>query len=204
MIEGSKNLKGNDKGNNKHEISQSAKDAKKLDNKGADKLAQQKGVDPVAAALERLKAKKAEAAENAPVEQKTLIDEKGHIQPDNSDIMAQRKARRLARQAEQAETAASSTVETTQSAVQISDENPIEADPRKAAIAAALARAKAKKAAQQGDAVASSSSETAQSAVQISDENPADADPRKAAIAAAIARAKAKKAAQQAQQNEQH
>ena len=164
-----------------------------------EELAQQKGVDPVAAALERLKAKKAEAAENAPVEQKTLIDEKGHIQPDNSDIMAQRKARRLARQAEQAETAASSTVETTQSAVQISDENPIEADPRKAAIAAALARAKAKKAAQQGDAVASSSSETAQSAVQISDENPAetDTDPRKAAIAAAIARAKAKKAAQQ-------
>ena len=43
MIEGSKNLKGNDKGNNKHEISQSAKDAKKLDNKGADKLAQEKG-----------------------------------------------------------------------------------------------------------------------------------------------------------------
>ena len=162
-----------------------------------EELAQQKGVDPVAAALERLKAKKAEAAENAPVEQKTLIDEKGHIQPDNSDIMAQRKARRLARQAEQAETAASSTVETTQSAVQISDENPIEADPRKAAIAAALARAKAKKAAQQGDAVASSAAETAQSTVQISDENPADTDPRKAAIAAAIARAKAKKAAQQ-------
>ena len=162
-----------------------------------EELAQQKGVDPVAAALERLKAKKAEAAENAPVEQKTLIDEKGHIQPDNSDIMAQRKARRLARQAEQAETAASSTVETTQSTVQISDENPVETDPRKAAIAAALARAKAKKAAQQGDAVASSSSEIAQSAVQISDENPVETNPRKAAIAAALARAKAKKAAQQ-------
>ena len=162
-----------------------------------EELAQQKGVDPVAAALERLKAKKAEAAENAPVEQKTLIDEKGHIQPDNSDIMAQRKARRLARQAEQAETAASSTVETTQSTVQISDENPVETDPRKAAIAAALARAKAKKAAQQGDVVASSAAETAQSAAQISDENPTETDPRKAAIAAAIARAKAKKAAQQ-------
>ena len=36
MIEGSKNLKGNDKGKNKHETPQSAKDAKKLDNKGAD------------------------------------------------------------------------------------------------------------------------------------------------------------------------
>ncbi|MGP1628244.1 MAG: electron transport complex subunit RsxC, partial [Aggregatibacter segnis] len=75
--------------------------------------------------------------------------------------------------------------------------------PRKAAIAAAIARAKAKKAAQQGEAVASTEPEIAQSAVQISDEKPVETDPRKAAIAAAIARAKAKKAAQQAQKNEQ-
>jgi len=47
MIEGSKNLKGNDKGNNKHETPQSAKDAKKLDDKGANKLAQQKGYEDV-------------------------------------------------------------------------------------------------------------------------------------------------------------
>ena len=143
-----------------------------------EELAQQKGVDPVAAALERLKAKKAEAAENAPIEQKTLIDEKGHIQPDNSDIMAQRKARRLARQAE---TVASTEPATAQSAVQISDENPAETDPRKAAIAAALARAKAKKAAQQGETVTTTEPTTAQSAVQISDEKSAETDPRKAA-----------------------
>ena len=155
-----------------------------------EELAQQKGVDPVAAALERLKAKKAEAAENAPIEQKTLIDEKGHIQPDNSDIMAQRKARRLARQAE---TVASTEPATAQSAVQISDENPAETDPRKAAIAAALARAKAKKAAQQGETVTTTEPVTAQSAVPISDEKSAETDPRKPAIA----RAKAKKAAQQ-------
>ena len=43
LAAGSRNLKGNDNRNNKHEISQSAKDAKKLDNKGADKLAQEKG-----------------------------------------------------------------------------------------------------------------------------------------------------------------
>ena len=159
-----------------------------------EELAQQKGVDPVAAALERLKAKKAEAAENTQIEQKTLIDEKGHIQPDNSDIMAQRKARRLARQAE---AVASAEPATAQSAVPISDENPAETDPRKAAIAAAIARAKAKKAAQQGENVASAEPATAQSAVQISDENTAETDPRKAAIAAALARAKAKKAAQQ-------
>ena len=155
-----------------------------------EELAQQKGVDPVAAALERLKAKKAEAAENAPIEQKTLIDEKGHIQPDNSDIMAQRKARRLARQAE---TVASTEPATAQSAVQISDENPAETDPRKAAIAAALARAKAKKAAQQGETATTTEPVTAQSAVPISDEKSAETDPRKPAIA----RAKAKKAAQQ-------
>ena len=161
-----------------------------------EELAQQKGVDPVAAALERLKAKKAESAENAPVEQKTLIDEKGHIQPDNRDIMAQRKARRLARQAE---TVASAEPATDQSAVPISDEKPVETDPRKAAIAAALARATAKKAAHQGETKTTTSTEqtTAQSAVQIPDENPAETDPRKAAIAAALARAKAKKAAQQ-------
>ncbi|CAG9001088.1 MAG: Ion-translocating oxidoreductase complex subunit C [Candidatus Celerinatantimonas neptuna] len=59
---------------------------------------------------------------------------------------------------------------------------PAEADtdPRKAAVAAAVARAKAKKAQQQQDAPAE-----------------ADSDPRKAAVAAAVARAKAKKAQQQ-------
>ncbi len=58
-------------------------------------------------------------------------------------------------------------------------------DPRKAAVEAAIARAKAKKATQEMQGVAA--------------EKPAagseDADPRKAAVAAAIARAKAKKAA---------
>ena len=47
------------------------------------------------------------------------------------------------------EKVASSSSETAQSAVQISDENQADTDPRKAAIAAAIARAKAKKAAQQ-------------------------------------------------------
>ena len=81
-------------------------------------------------------------------------------------------------------------------------------DPRKAAIAAAVARAKAKKAAQQksqgNDTTESQSvepqitSETLQSVVENSDV----LDPRKAAVAAAIARAKAKKAAQQQNQDE--
>ncbi|MEX7583203.1 hypothetical protein AB6V43_14845, partial [Stenotrophomonas maltophilia] len=61
-------------------------------------------------------------------------------------------------------------------------------DPRKAAVQAAIARAKAKKAAQ---------AESAQP-VTGADAQPAEEtdDPRKAAVQAAIARAKAKKAAQ--------
>ncbi|MEM7932472.1 electron transport complex subunit RsxC, partial [Morganella morganii] len=61
-----------------------------------------------------------------------------------------------------------------------------ETDPRKAAVAAAIARAKAKKAAQAAEAP----TDTAQPAAET------ETDPRKAAVAAAIARAKAKKAAQ--------
>ncbi|MCC3263442.1 hypothetical protein LLE87_35300, partial [Paenibacillus polymyxa] len=65
--------------------------------------------------------------------------------------------------------------------VQPAEESETPVDPRKAAVEAAIARAKARKAAQQ-------------------DELPAAAndDPRKAAVAAAIARVQAKKAAQQA------
>lgn len=54
-------------------------------------------------------------------------------------------------------------------------------DPRKAAVEAAIARAKARKAAQ----------------LQPAEESEAPVDPRKAAVEAAIARAKARKAAQQ-------
>ncbi|MBE0129101.1 electron transport complex subunit RsxC, partial [Citrobacter amalonaticus] len=68
---------------------------------------------------------------------------------------------------------------------------PVElVDPRKAAVEAAIARAKARKQAQQV------SSEPAEP-------SPEPVDPRKAAIAAAIARAKAKKDAQQQVVNEE-
>ncbi|WP_421274408.1 hypothetical protein [Aeromonas taiwanensis] len=78
-----------------------------------------------------------------------------------------------------------------------------EVDPKKAAIAAAIARAKAKKAAQaQGDGpvvAGETSVNTTDNAVEApaaASEPAAEVDPKKAAIAAAIARAKAKKAAQ--------
>ncbi|WP_386696499.1 electron transport complex subunit RsxC [Lonepinella sp. MS14436] len=150
-------------------------------------VANSKGIDPVAAALERLKAKKQENAKEF-TEIKTIIDEnKGEVLPDNSDIMAERKARRLARQQQQ-----NITENTTESAVQnqpILEENST-VDPKKVAIAAALARAKAKKQAQQ---------QTAEPVTEtsVSTEETTEIDPKKAAVAAAIARAKAKKQAQQ-------
>ena len=181
-----------------------------------EELAQQKGEDPVAAALERLKAKKAETPKIDQSEVKTIVDEKGQVLPDNSDIMAQRKARRLASQTEQAEHSPSQETEktsdkkqgflnvgvangseeaSTSSGFTSTKTTPLE--DKKAAVAAALARAKAKKAAQQGELTTTIEPKTIESAVKNSDENTVETDPRKAAIAAAIARAKAKKAAQQ-------
>ncbi|MEE3681223.1 electron transport complex subunit RsxC [Avibacterium paragallinarum] len=187
-----------------------------------EEIAKQQGIDPVQAALERLKAKKQSEAEQSP-EVKTFVDEKGQIQPDNAEIMAQRKARRLARQQEAQGKASLSTagnlapnaVESntqSESAVEKTPENPTALDPKKAAIAAALARAKAKKQAQAGNSATEKqnaelgtverNTKTAEansqneSAVEKTPENPTALDPKKAAIAAAIARAKAKKQVQ--------
>ena len=208
-----------------------------------EELVQQKGEDPVAAALERLKAKKAETPKIDQSEVKTIVDEKGQVLPDNSDIMAQRKARRLARQTEQAEHSSSQETEKTsdkkQGFLDVGVANGSEEaskssgftstkttalEDKKAAVAAALARAKAKKAAQQGELTTTIEPKTTESSVdkkqrflnvgsangpegvnkrtselmnKNADENTAETDPRKAAIAAAIARAKAKKVAQQ-------
>ncbi|BBF10671.1 electron transport complex subunit RsxC [Haemophilus influenzae] len=154
-----------------------------------EELAQTKGEDPVKAALERLKAKKANETESTQI--KTLTSEKGEVLPDNTDLMAQRKARRLARQQ------AASQVENQEQQTQPTD-------AKKAAVAAALARAKAKKLAQANStSEAISNAQTAEnevektkSAVEKTQENSTALDPKKAAVAAAIARAKAKKLAQ--------
>ena len=205
-----------------------------------EELAQQKGEDPVAAALERLKAKKAETPKIDQSEVKTIVDEKGQVLPDNSDIMAQRKARRLARQAEHSSSQETEkTSDKKQGFLDVGVANGSEEaskssgftstkttalEDKKAAVVAALARAKAKKAAQQGELTTTIEPKTTESAVdkkqrflnigsangpegvnkqtselinKNADENTAETDPRKAAIAAAIARAKAKKTAQQ-------
>ncbi|WP_399675469.1 electron transport complex subunit RsxC [Serratia sp. szju] len=136
----------------------------------------------VQAALARVRSKNAEAAV-------TPVDGQ---QPDNSEMIAAREARKAQARERRAQLAAE--VETKAPPAATGDDARKEApaatedDPRKAAVAAALARVKAKKAEQQSDAPAAAEPAPAT----------AEEDPRKAAVAAAIARAKAKKAAQQA------
>ncbi|KAE9623148.1 electron transport complex subunit RsxC [Aeromonas veronii] len=192
-------------------------------------------VDPkkaaIAAAIARAKAKKAEAsgepvsaANGTAAEVNTQND--APVDPKKAAIaaaIARAKAKKLAQQGDSAEGDLTANAGTSESAATQSD-TPSAAseavDPKKAAIAAAIARAKAKKLAQQGAstsaevenagaegaqsepaasaqtrdvAVAKSEVTTSQSDTAASEE----VDPKKAAIAAAIARAKAKKLAQQ-------
>ncbi|WP_431418663.1 electron transport complex subunit RsxC [Aeromonas dhakensis] len=135
------------------------------------------GEDPVAAALARLKAK-----QEAPV---TAVAATAEGVPDNSAVIAAREARKREAEARRAAKALDTT------AAMPSEAAATETDPKKAAIAAALARAKAKKAAQSGDTEAAQA--TPADAI-ASTSAAAQSDPKKAAIAAAIARAKAKKA----------
>ncbi|WP_279451083.1 electron transport complex subunit RsxC [Aeromonas dhakensis] len=136
------------------------------------------GEDPVAAALARLKAK-----QEAPV---TAVAATAEGVPDNSAVIAAREARKREAEARRAAKALDTTAAMPSDATATT-----EADPKKAAIAAALARAKAKKAAQSGDTEAAQATPADATA---STSAAAQSDPKKAAIAAAIARAKAKKA----------
>ncbi|WJG22442.1 electron transport complex subunit RsxC [Vibrio furnissii] len=117
----------------------------------------------VAAAIAKAKAKQAEAAKA------------GATEPDNSDMAKLREERKRQARERKAEKADTGDVASS-------------GDEKKAAVSAAIARAKARKAAQP------ESSETPMTQDPATNE-PAD-DPKKAAVAAAIARAKARKAAQ--------
>ncbi|WP_199460100.1 electron transport complex subunit RsxC [Vibrio owensii] len=146
----------------------------------------------VAAAIARAKAKQAAAAQS------------GAAEPDNSEMAKLREERkRLARerkaQKEQGD-ASTDNADDKKSAVaaaiarakakkaqQEDASTPAEAGDKKAAVAAAIARAKAKKA-QQEDSTESVETETPAKQAE---------DPKKAAVAAAIARAKARKAQQE-------
>ncbi|RYC39663.1 electron transport complex subunit RsxC [Pectobacterium zantedeschiae] len=146
--------------------------------------------DAVQAALERVRRKQVTEAEiGSPT---TVVP---GAQPDNSAAIAARAARKaLVREERVQEKQAQQDTPAAQPA-------PDELDPRKAAVAAALARVKARKAAQQSEL---NTTETVTSAVPDTITAPIAAvetqepeDPRKAAVAAAIARVKARKAAQQ-------
>ncbi|PHM45425.1 electron transport complex subunit RsxC [Xenorhabdus mauleonii] len=127
------------------------------------------------AALARVKEKQNTAGES-------IIVQAGQS-PDNAAAIEARKARKEQLRARKAEK--QTTVDAELSATTPTVESN---DPRKAALAAAIARAKAKKASQ-SEEVTASPNELQNNA----DDKP---DPRKAAVAAAIARAKAKKAEQ--------
>ncbi|AMQ43140.1 electron transporter RnfC [Aeromonas veronii] len=192
-------------------------------------------VDPkkaaIAAAIARAKAKKAEAsgepvsaANGTAAEVNTQND--APVDPKKAAIaaaIARAKAKKAAQQGDSAEGDLTATAGSSESAATQSDAPSAVSeavDPKKAAIAAAIARAKAKKLAQQG---ASTSAEVENAGAEGAQSEPAASaqtrdvavaksevttsqsdtaaseavDPKKAAIAAAIARAKAKKLAQQ-------
>ncbi|HGN1315036.1 electron transport complex subunit RsxC [Proteus mirabilis] len=113
-----------------------------------------------------------------------IIAVKAGEQPDNAAAIAARKKRKEEARAKQAAKLAQQVPQNTHTTADA------ESDPRKAAVAAALARVKAKKAQQ---AQATTKVDTpAETQAEM------ETDPRKAAVAAALARVKAKKA-QQAQ-----
>ncbi|MGO3424550.1 MAG: electron transport complex subunit RsxC [Pseudoalteromonas distincta] len=123
----------------------------------------------VAAAIARAKAKKQQGEE---------------LEPDNSEVAKERALRK--EQARKYKEQKSQTDESAETA-------PV--DDKKSAVAAAIARAKAKKAAQALDNAEQTASEVPQSDAPVDD--------KKAAVAAAIARAKAKKAAKALENAEQ-
>ncbi|AQQ00827.1 electron transport complex subunit RsxC [Pseudoalteromonas aliena] len=123
----------------------------------------------VAAAIARAKAKK-------------LGDQSAELEPDNSEVAKERALRK-----EQARKYKEQKPQTDESAVSETPQSDAPVDDKKAAVAAAIARAKAKKAVQANEATEPAISEAPQTDAPVDD--------KKAAVAAAIARAKAKKAA---------
>ncbi|ELF6830950.1 electron transport complex subunit RsxC [Vibrio cholerae] len=177
-----------DKAERENRFKQAAEDRRK-------EMQQQGGSDAIAAAIERVKAQKAQleptdnsvkpaiAAAIARAKAKQAeAAQSGASEPDNSEmakLREERKRQARERKAEKGEPA--------EAQAPISDD----ANDKKSAVAAAIARAKARKAEQQDE---TEQSETQQAEVAPSND---DADPKKAAVAAAIARAKARKAQQQ-------
>ncbi|WP_429106802.1 electron transport complex subunit RsxC [Aeromonas veronii] len=191
-------------------------------------------VDPkkaaIAAAIARAKAKKAEANGEPVSAANSAVADAGSqgdapsavseaVDPKKAAIaaaIARAKAKKAAQQGDSAEGDLTANAGTSEFAATQSDAPSATSeavDPKKAAIAAAIARAKAKKLAQQGESTGAEGAQSepaasvetrdvalAKSEVTTSQSDTAASevvDTKKAAIAAAIARAKAKKLAQQ-------
>ncbi|WP_176467047.1 electron transport complex subunit RsxC [Vibrio metoecus] len=174
-----------DKAERENRFKQAAEDRRK-------EMQQQGGSDAIAAAIERVKAQKAqlEPADNSV---KTAIAaaiarakakqaeaaQSGASEPDNSEMAKLREERKRQARERKAEKG-----EPTEAQAPTSDD----ANDKKSAVAAAIARAKARKAQQPNETEQSDAVQ-----VEVAPSND-DADPKKAAVAAAIARAKARKA----------
>ncbi len=177
-----------DKAERENRFKQAAEDRRK-------EMQQQGGSDAIAAAIERVKAQKAqlEPADNSvkPAIAAAIARAKakqaeaaqsGASEPDNSEMAKLREERKRQARERKAEKG-----EPTEAQAPISDD----ANDKKSAVAAAIARAKARKAQQQDE-----TEQNEQEQVDVTPSND-DTDPKKAAVAAAIARAKARKAQQQ-------
>ncbi|HDZ9224112.1 TPA: electron transport complex subunit RsxC [Vibrio cholerae] len=179
-----------DKAERENRFKQAAEDRRK-------EMQQQGGSDAIAAAIERVKAQKAQleptdnsvkpaiAAAIARAKAKQAeAAQSGASEPDNSEmakLREERKRQARERKAQKGEVTEASTSD--------------DADDKKSAVAAAIARAKVRKAEQQ------ETESTAQPAQATPSSD--DADPKKAAVAAAIARAKARKAEQETESTAQ-
>jgi len=145
----------------------------------------------VAAALARVKAKKADQAQSGVSEAQEILPGKA----DNGQksqvaaAIARAKAKKLAAQAK-------SSAEVTNTTTNIKSNTGSSADDKKAKIAAAVAKAKSKKLAEKSASLVESSSTTNAEVSNTSSsdvETKTPADGKKAKIAAAVAKAKAKK-----------
>ncbi|POP50027.1 electron transport complex subunit RsxC [Superficieibacter electus] len=147
---------------------------------------------PAAQDKDAIQAAIARVRENHQVTGEAVVIQAGKT-PDNSEVIAAREARKAQARANQSA-----------KAQQVAPA----ADPRKAAVEAAIARAKARKAEQTQDSApetadprkaaveAANARAKARNAEQTQDAAPETTDPRKAAVEVAIARAKARKAEQ--------
>ncbi|MFC3033870.1 electron transport complex subunit RsxC [Pseudoalteromonas fenneropenaei] len=156
------------------ETTASAEEQAKIAAAAARVQSKQPDKSAVQAAIERAKAKKAQ--------------EGGELVPDNSQVALEREKRKAQARQYKAEKAATE------------DDEVTSGEDKKAAVAAAIARAKAKKAAlnesvDTTDAASNALQPEAQAIAEPTTPTAEPEDKRKTAVAAAIARAKAKKAA---------